>query len=236
MKKLLWIVVAAVAFVGCDLDDDTAGRLHVTVVESFEEPIESEAGYSLGYESDYLIFEHGYDETYGSWNGFAVSKCNDKTSGEWSNQYSVYNDKMSSGSQFCLFYYDSYSPVKDILCRYAGEYAFESVEVNLSTYTALAVKNGNNFARAFADGDYLKVTFTALMANKVEGESVEFFLADYRDGKQYVAEDWAKVDLSSLSGALWGLRIGIETTDVNEFGACTPLYVCLDDLIYSVDF
>lgn len=235
MKKLFLIVAAAVAFVGCDVDDD-AGSIHVTVVESFETPIESEAGYSLGYTSDYLMFEHGYDEQYGSWNGFAVSKCNDMTNGEWTNQYSVYNEKMSSGSQFCLFYYDIYSEVKDILCRYAGHYAFESVNVNLSTYTALAIKNGNGFARAFADGDYLKVTFTALMANKVEGESVEVYLADYRDGKSYLADNWASVDLTALNGELWGIRISIETTDVNEFGACTPLYVCLDSLVYSVDF
>lgn len=235
MKRLFWIVAAAVAFVGCDVDDDDAGSMHVTVIESFEKSVD-EAGYSLGYSSDYLVFEHGYEETYGSWNGFAVSKCNDMTLGDWSNQYSVYNEKMASGEQFCLFYYDNYSEVKDILCRYVGQYSFDSVCVNLSTYTALAIKNGNGFARAFTDGDYLKVTFTALMENKTEGESVDFYLADYRDGKSYVADDWAKVDLSALNGALWGIRITMETTDVNEFGACTPLYVCLDHLIYSVDF
>ncbi|MDE6861504.1 MAG: DUF4465 domain-containing protein [Alistipes sp.] len=235
MKRLLLIAVAAVALVGCEVDSD-AGSMHVTVIESFEKSIDADGGYSLGYSSDYLMFENGYDEQYGSWNGFAVSKCNDMTSGDWSNQYSVYNEKVYSGSQFLLFYYDDYSPVKDILCRYAGEYAFDSVYVNLSTYTALAIKNGNGFARAFEDGDYLKVKFTALLENKIEGESVEFFLADYRDGKSYLAEEWAKVDLSPLKGALWGIRITMETTDVNEWGACTPLYVCLDHLIYSVDF
>lgn len=235
MKRLLWMVIATAMFAGCDVESD-GGSMHVTVIESFENPIESSDGYSLGYSSDYLQFEHGYNEQYGSWNGFAVSKCNDMTSGEWTNQYSVYNEKMCSGEQFCLFYYDDYSEVKDILCRYAGEYEFQSVNVNLSTYTALAIKNGNGFARAFGDGDYLKVTFTALLENKTEGESVEFYLADYRDGKRYLADNWAQVDLSSLKGALWGIRITMETTDVNEYGACTPLYVCLDNLIYSMDF
>lgn len=235
MKRLLWFVAAAVAFVACDVDSD-GGEMHVTVIESFENNIESDAGYALGYTSDYLMFEHGYEEQYGSWNGFAVSKCNDMTSGDWSNQYSVYNENIYSGNQFLLFYYDTYSEVKDILCRYAGRYSFDSVYVNLSTYTALALKNGNGFARAFDEGDYLKVTFTALLENKIEGESVEFFLADYRDGKRYLAEDWAKVDLSPLNGALWGIRVKMETTDVNEYGACTPMYVCLDHLIYSVDF
>ncbi len=235
MKRLFWIVAAAFAFTACEVDSD-AGVMHVNVIESFENPIESADGHSLGYQSDYLTFEYGYNEQYGSWNGFAVSKCNEMETGEWSNQYSVYNENIYSGSQFLLFYYDTYSEVKDILCRYAGQYAFDSVYVNLSTYTALALKNGNGFARAFDEGDYLKVTFTALLENKAEGESVEFYLADYRDGKRYLAEEWAKVDLSPLNGALWGIRVKMETTDANEYGACTPLYVCLDQLIYSVDF
>ena len=43
------------------------------------------------------------------------------------------------------------------------------------------------------------------------------------------------VDISALKGNLWGVRIRIETTDVGEWGANTPLYICLDDLIYTYE-
>lgn len=235
MKRLLWIVAVAAVFVGCDVDSDN-GTMSVSVIESFEIPKVGDAGYALGYTSDYLIFEYGYDEEYGSWSGFAVSNRNDMVSADWTNQYSVYNTDMASGEQFLLYYYDSYSEPKDILCRYVGDYTFKSVRVNVSTYTDLVVENGNGYARAFDDGDYLKVTFTALTEDRAEGESVDFYMVDYRDGKRYVADDWAYVDLSALNGALWGIRITMETTDVNEWGACTPLYVCLDDLTYTAEF
>ncbi len=235
MKKIFFMIAASALLAGCELDND-AGDMHVTVIESFERSTLGEKGYELGYPGDYLVCEYGYNEEWGSWNGFAVSKLHDMQSAELSNQYSVYNEAMASGDNCAVFYYDSYSDVKDLMFRYTGCYSVGSVKVNLSTYTWLTIRDGNSFARKFDEGDYLKVSFTALLSDRAEGETVDFYAVDYRDGKRFVADDWNTVDLSRLKGDLWGLRIRIETTDVNEYGACTPLYVCLDDLTFSVDF
>lgn len=237
MKKLLVLTVLATVCVGCSLEEDVMGNEvggRHDVVESFEGCALGEGGYSYGYRSDILDFEYHYDQEWGSWAGFAPSSCFDMEDATYANQYSVYNTKAASGDKFMMFYYDSYNEPTDILCRYHGDYSFHSVRLNLSTICYKAISEGNVYARAFGDGDYLKVSFTALGANQTEGETVEFYAVDYRDGSRFVANDWSYVDLSSLQGALWGLRIRIETTDMGEWGANTPLYVCLDDLTYSV--
>ena len=112
MKKIFFMIAASALLAGCELDND-AGDMHVTVIESFERSTLGEKGYELGYTGDYLVCEYGYNEEWGSWNGFAVSKLHDMQSAELSNQYSVYNGAMASGDNCAVFYYDSYSEVKD---------------------------------------------------------------------------------------------------------------------------
>ncbi len=212
-------------------DDDVPRENLVEIVcESFD--TDAPETYLLGYNSAYLKFEHFLNEEYGYWGGFAHSSMHNMEDGSYTNQYSVYNH---SGDGFMLFYYDSYNPTCDILCRYFGDYEFSSVLLNLSTYTHQAITEGNDFARAFTDGDYLKVTFTALHEDKREGKSVDCYVADYREGRRFVADAWNSFDLSELRGELWGLRVKVETTDVGEYGANTPLYICMDNLIYKVE-
>lgn len=237
MKRLWMIMCVATTLGGCTFEDaamDTPVEQSKTVVESFEAANVGEAGYVYGYHSQILDFEHHYNEEWGSWAGFAPSTHFDMEDASYDNQFSVYNSSAASGDVFAMFYYDSFNEPTDILCRYYGYYTFRSVRLNLSTICYKAVTEGNDFARAFADGDYLKVEFIALEENQVEGDVVEFYAVDYRDGKRFIADEWNYVDLSSLQGDLWGLRIRITTTDCGEWGANTPLYVCLDDLTYSV--
>lgn len=238
MKRIVFVISLLFA-VACTTNDEEKWNFKSAVIESFETVLSGDADYKLGYATELLIFEHYYDETYGSWCGFAQSKCYDMEDASYENQYSVYNEKAASGDHFLLYYYDTYhaenNQPTDILCRYYGDYKFNSVRLCLSTFTYHAIVTGSNaFARPFDEGDYIKVTFIALGENKSEGESVEFYIADYRDGKRFVATDWTSVDLTPLQGELWGIRVRVETTDVGEWGPNTPLYICMDDLTYSV--
>ncbi|MBQ8493865.1 MAG: DUF4465 domain-containing protein [Alistipes sp.] len=238
MKRVFAILLPAL-FVGCALDEEGLNDTNsYSAVESFEETIAGGENYALGYRNDYLKFEHLYDETYGSWGGFAHSKCYDMEDGTYANQYGVYNTKAASGDSFLVFYYDSYNEPCDVLCHYRGDYTFTTVKLNLSTYTYKSItdEDVNYYARAFTDGDYLKVTFTALLEDNTEGNSVDCYVVDYRDGKRFLATNWDAFDISALSGNLSGIRLTIETTDIGEYGANTPLYICLDDLTYTVTF
>ena len=204
-----------------------------TSAEHFDRAFEGD--YKYGYATADLIFEHFYNEEYGYWGGFAQSKMldADAKNGLYENQYSAYNTNAASGESFLLYYYDSFNEPCDIVCM--SNLELRSVKLNLSTYTYASITNEdiNAFARAFTDGDYLKVVFTPCSSLGVaQGDGVEAYVVDYRDGKRFVATDWQKFDLNLPVSAR--IRVTIETTDVGEWGANTPLYICIDDLVYEL--
>lgn len=237
MRRVFVAMIVLATFVACSNDDSNTAIKGVSHIEDFEDGDAVENGYAYGYESDNLEFEYFVDEQYGYWGGFAHSRIFDTEDGSYANQYSVYNDKAASGDSYLIYYYDSYNEPCDIVCRINANYHFTSVRLNLTTYvhSSITVEESNDFARAFTDGDYLKVVFMEMLDADTEGESVECYVVDYRDGKHFMATDWTEFDLSALSGPMWGVRLYIETTDVGEWGANTPLYIALDDLSYTVD-
>lgn len=200
-------------------------------VEGFEKAMSAE--YSFGYSNDDLRFEYFYNEEYAYWGGFAQScvKDTDPTNGLFANQYAVYNESAASGESFLLFYYDAYNEPCDIVLK--SDVTLEDVKLNLTTYTYASITNEdiNTFARAFADGDYLKVVFTGMNGDEVTG-SVECYVVDFRDGKRNMATNWNQFSLTGLGTDYDRVRVTIETTDVGEWGANTPLYICLDELTY----
>ena len=239
MKKYLLTTIVAIFLVGCAVDSDELPLVNtVAGVENFDAVMSGDAEYVYGYKTEYFEFQHFVDEEFGYWGGFAQSKAFNMEDGSFLNQYSAYNSAAASGDSFLLYYYDSYNAPCDILCRYEANYNFTTVRLNLTTYTykSITEEDVNTFARVFTDGDYIKVTFTALLKEMGEGDSVDAYVVDYREGKRFVATNWDMFDISALNGELWGIRMTMETSDVGEWGANTPLYIGLDDLTYSIVF
>ena len=230
MKKL-FILMLALGAIACESGKKPYPTK--TPTEHFDRAFEGD--YKYGYANADMIFEYFYNEEYGYWGGFAQSKMldADAKNGLYENQYSAYNTTAASGEDFLLYYYDSYNEPCDIVCM--TQFAVQSVKLNLTTYTYASITNEdiNAFARAFTDGDYLKVVFTPLASDQTPaGDSVECYVVDYRDGKRFVATNWQKFDLNLPASAR--IRVTIETTDVGEWGANTPLYICMDDLKYEI--
>ena len=107
--------------------------------------------------------------------------------------------------------------------------------LNLTTYTYASITNEaiNDFARIFVDGDYLKVVFTGMRGNEATGV-VECYVVDYRDGKRAMTTEWTTFSLANIGEGYDRVSVTIETTDVGEWGANTPLYIAMDNLSYSV--
>ncbi len=233
MNKIILLIALAV-FVACDRESDAGNDPVVSrkVVESFETSFDGDFQY--GYTTEDIEFEYFYNEEFGYWGGFAQSKKfdADAANGLYENQYAVYNDSAATGNSFLVYYYDSYNEPCDII--FNKTVMLESVRLNLSTYTYASITDEdiNTFARVFTDGDYLKVVFTPLDTFETPiGPGTECYVVDYRDGKRFIADDWQTFYLGTM---LYGnMRITIETTDVGEWGANTPLYICVDDLTYS---
>lgn len=228
MRKLMF-VIALLGVVACE--PDSVDRKPNTEVEEFESTMTAE--YVYGYENDIFEFEYFYNEEYAYWGGFAQSRVKDAdpANGLFANQYAVFNDSAASGESFLIYYYDSYNEPCDI--RLKEDVSLTGVQLNLTTYTYASITNEeiNDFARVFEDGDYLKVVFTGMKGNTVTGVD-EFYVVDFRDGKREMATDWTEYSFINLGDDYNRIRVTIETTDVGEWGANTPLYIALDDLTY----
>lgn len=230
MRKLFYLL-CLLAFVSCDKGEESIAP--EKIVESFEGVIDGE--YAYGFHGENVGCEHFYNDEYNYWGGFALSKVYDRdaTNGKYENQYAVYNTEAASGDNFLLYYYDSYSDPCDMVFIKQSA-LLHSVKLNLTTYVYASITDEaiNDFARKFEDGDYLKVVFSALdKLEKPTGESVECYVVDYRDGKRFVADNWNEFSLGFTADRV---RITIETSDVGEYGANTPLYIAIDDLVYSL--
>ena len=221
--------IALMGVVACE--PDSVDVKPVPEVEKFENVISAE--YTYGYENDTFKLEYFYNEEYAYWGGFVQSKVKDTdpANGLFTNQYAVYNSAAASGDSFMLFYYDAYNEPCDI--RLKKDVTLSEVKLNLTTYTYASITNEaiNDFARAFDEGDYLKVVFTSMKGNEVKGVE-ECYVVDFRDGKREMATDWNEYLLTNLGEGYNRVRVTIETTDVGEWGANTPLYIAMDDLTY----
>ena len=110
-----------------------------------------------------------------------------------------------------------------------------------TAWVVKSLKEGDDFARAFKECDYFKLTIKALDAEskEIKGQEVEYYLADFRDGKTFINSDWEKVDLSAL-GECKGITFAMETTDKVSYDggltyyANTATYFALDGLTVSV--
>lgn len=232
MKKLFFAVCLLI-FVSCENGDNPGVIKPEAFTESFENSFEGD--YAYGYENDLLKCEYFFNEEYAYWGGFMQSKVfdSDAANGKFENQYAVYNTKPASGDSFLLYYYDSYSEPCDMIFK--KSVMLNYVKLNLTTYTYASITDEdiNTFARKFDEGDFLKVVFTPL--DKFErpvGDGIECYVVDYRDGKRFVANNWQEFYLGIM--AYGNVRVTIETSDVGEYGANTPLYICLDDLNYTL--
>lgn len=230
MKKLFF-AVCLLAFVACDNGDEPNRLQPEVLTESFEATIDGE--YAYGFENDVVKCEYFYNDEFQYWGGFVQSKVfdTDAANGKYENQYAVYNTHAASGDSFLLYYYDNYSEPCDMV--FSKTVMLETVKLNLSTYTYASITDEdiNIYARKFDEGDYLKVVFTLMDDfERPVGEGVECYVVDYRDGKRFIADNWQEFRLGIM--AYGRVRVTIETSDVGEYGANTPLYICMDDLRY----
>lgn len=235
---LLLAATVAIAFTSCSDDDEnsvtpTPPPSPKSTIIDFEDVTIPTIGYqnNFQYTSKEINFYNKYNSEYTSYEGFAYSKLTDQTTPGLANQYSVYGDGGAEKSAQFAVAYQSYDTLTNFRFAANKECDVKSVMVNNSTFAALDIKTGSDFSKQFVAGDWFKVIFTGYNAAGKAGKTVEFYLADYRNGKSDICAQWTKVDLSSL-GKVNSIAITFDSTDKGEWGINTPQYVCLDNLTY----
>jgi len=132
-----------------------------------------------------------------------------------------------------------------------------SLSVTNTTYAALSMLQGDDFAKQFggesgSEPDWFRLTIHARDAQGLLEDaglldpeigipslaSVEFLLADYTfedDAQDYLVDTWTEIDLSPLRVAgIAGLSLRLSSSDNGFFGMNTPAYVAVDNLTFDV--
>lgn len=243
MKKCIVSLFAVLFFVACNPE------LEHVVVNDFEDVVLDESGYYNGsdmsgtltdgsYVKDItsgsidLINRYTYDTewNYGFWEGFTVSSHIDSITPGFENQYSTIAGHGAGGSATFALAYDSaviHLPYLNSLQK------AKSVMLTNSTWAYYDILHGSDFSKKFEDGDWFKVIIKGFLGENETGQ-VEFYLADYRDGKSVIVREWTKVSLDKL-GTVDKITFSFDSSDKGVYGVNTPQYVCLDDLIVVVE-
>ncbi|WP_455592945.1 DUF4465 domain-containing protein [Bacteroides sp.] len=240
MKKisLLFLLAVTFAFAGCSDDDknDYVVSFENKLTEAESEftttdgtPVGEYGYYQSRFTDRYAVlsFSHYYSG-YGFGGGFTYTNKTDVTSSGYKNISAI----TGKGKYGKVYLTASIGNPATITNMNTEQYAFKGTWVTNTTYAYLAIKDGNDgfgSVRKFKDGDWFKLTAVGYGIDNQKIGSVDFYLADFRDGKTKIVNDWEWLDLGTLSTASY-ITFEMSSTDNNSFGMVTPSYFCLDGI------
>ncbi|MFI3297529.1 MAG: DUF4465 domain-containing protein [bacterium] len=202
------------------------------------------------FESQIFTFTHLLDQdaSWSYWDGFTVANS-------ISNDYSAFNfytdqwDVMAMGGKDGVgepylvsnipSNWSDYSPkTQNVEVKFTENKArtFGGVYVCNTTYLVNSVTKGDYYAKQFNDGDSAVVIFHGYVNGVANGNTVKYYLADYRtEGTEnhYLNTGWEWVDLTAL-GEVTSLQISIVSSDNGSWGMNTPAYCAFDKFTASV--
>jgi len=236
-KLIFAIAILGLVFTSCVQDDKT------TVVVDFEDVKLDTTGYWNGSDKAGTLINGSYSGSFQSssanlqflntfipstwgdyWAGLACSSKNDTLTAGYNNQYSVI---AGSGALKSAKFGLAYDTATINIPNTTATTEIKSIMLTNSTYAYFEMKNGG-FGKKFTTGDWFKVIIKGYF-DATETGAVEFYLADFRDGKSKLLKIWEKVDLSSL-GKVNKIQFTFDSSDKGMFGVNTPKYVCLDNI------
>ena len=178
------------------------------------------------------------------WANWEVSKVMNTQDGTYSNQHAAYPGGGSSstgiasqGEHYGIGFWNAFDPSDRLLILIPEGRSVQSMHVSNTTYAALTMRDGNAFARPFAQDDWFMIE---VMGFDVDGEktgSINFYLADFRSQdpeEHYILDHWELVDLRSLGMNAREIEIIFQSSDVGAWGINHPTYLAIDNLSFTV--
>jgi|GEM_PF-972099 len=194
---------------------------------------------SGGFFSGSIHFNNNYDDEYGSWDGFALSRMTDTTTAGPGNQYSAITGAGLDDNSYAVSYISSWAatPATVTLTDAPMGRTLGGMYITNCTYAYLSMLNGDDYAKKFggADGteeDWFLLEIIGIDAEGNETGRVPFYLADFRfadDAEDYIVDQWTWVALDSL-GDVTSLRFALSSSDNGDWGMNTPSYFALDTI------
>jgi len=247
MRKLVLSFLISLATAGLSMAQLTT---HVVTFDTLTLPKAdtfyvnfSSPGNDVGFSDLDVYFPCVYDTGWGAsfWSyGFVYSNMTDSVTSGYGNQYAAKTAKgVNNSNNYAVAYGTS-----NLVRWNQGSGAmrvWDGFYVTNSTYAYNSMRDGDGFAKKFGgatgdDPDWFKLTVRRYLSGQLQPDSVEFYLADFRDtnnANDYIINDWQWVGLGAVYTAD-SLLITLSSSDNDQFGMKTPAYFCLDDLSYKI--
>lgn len=187
-------------------------------------------------------FNNNYNATFDAWSGWSYSNVTNTTTPGFMNQYAAYNVPGGGTGDSSANYGVAFAfNIGDATVALPDGHRPDSMRVTNTTYTALSMLNGDQFAKKFGgatgnDPDFLLLTIVGKNAQNQTTGTVNFYLADYRfadNTQDYILSQWTTIDLASLGSDTTVLSFGLSSSDVGQFGMNTPAYFAADNLVFT---
>ncbi|HRG89907.1 MAG TPA: DUF4465 domain-containing protein, partial [Chitinophagales bacterium] len=191
---------------------------------------------SGGFNTDHAFFRNSYNVNWNAWSGFTYSNKKDSVTVGSVNQYSAITAGGADGSATYVVAND-YGDARIVLSSEAATRPVKGFYVTNATYAYYSMRDGDQFAKKFGgvtgtDADWFKLTVYGYLNGAMKAQSVDFYLADYRDtlsANDYIVRDWRWVDLQLL-GNVDSLEFHLSSTDTaGGFGMNNPAYFAMDN-------
>jgi len=230
-------IVARLCAIGFCLGGSAPQPVHA-IIADFSDLTLSPDSYSnnSSFSSNGAGFNNSYDSLFGSWGGFSYSNKTDTTTPGYLNQYSAITGTSAAGIAggiYAVAYEDSFTPTTPRLTLPIGFAEPVSIALTNTTYTYLAIRDGDGFSNAFVEGDWFKVAISGYSDANAPIGSLDFYLADYRSptpSVRYIVDSWTIVDLSAWGAGVSYLTFEFSSSDVGFFGINTPTYVAVGNI------
>lgn len=169
------------------------------------------------------------------WEGWVISNVMDTLTPGFTNEGASWAGSGYLSTNYAVCYSISAVTLK-LMSGYTSS-IIEGMYVSNSSYAALAMRDGDSFAKKFGgetgnDPDYFYISIKKWLNGTLSPDSLNFYLADYRftdNSDDYILKDWTWLELKSL-GEVDSLRIEFFSSDTGSFGINTPTYLCVDDI------
>lgn len=199
----------------------------------------SNPGNDVGFEDGLAHFESVFDTViYKSLRkGFVYSNMTDTVTSGFTNPNSAKAGAGFGGSEKYVVGFGFDEPIFVRLTDTARGKVVKGFYATNNTYAYNSMRDGDFVAKKFGgvpnvDTDWFKLTVKGYLNNTQTADSVDFYLADFRDPdstKDYILKTWEWVDLTPL-GKVDSLTFMLYTSDTGQFGPNTPMYFCMDNL------
>lgn len=188
---------------------------------------------SEGFKENNITLPNDYNADFNSFTGFALSTMTDTETQGFLNQYSVIS---GGGAEGTSAYAVGFLFANNSVFFEEPISSMGSFYVNNTTYAALSMENGDPYAKKFGgesgdDPDFFLLTLHFLNDGMITGDSITFYLADYRfedNSMDYIIREWTEINLSDITTPYDEIQFVLSSSDVGAFGMNTPNYIAID--------